>query len=215
MQTENSILIFPFGLLSHYLRCIELAKQYYGKYEVLFASHPKYNSFVLEAGYKTFDCESFDTDLVMKCSQKFDFSWLNEKDIECVLLSQIKVIEHHKPSIVIGDVSPSLKMAAEFTGTAYHSLLNGYMSRYYLYTRRLSRTHPAYPYSKKVPEKYFDRITDFAEWVSFRLVHRPFKKLRKKYKLIKQRDYLSEMEGDENLICDLMIPIRLQKKWNT
>jgi UDP:flavonoid glycosyltransferase YjiC (YdhE family) len=34
-------------------------------------------------------------------------------------------------------------------------------------------------------------------------VHEPFRKLRKKYKLTTRNTYLEEMEGDQNLICDL------------
>ena len=205
MQSDKRILIFPFGLLSHYLRCIVFVEKAYdkNKYEILFLGNPAYNKYIEEKGYKTFECEQFDSQKVMECSEKFDFSWLNQPDIERVMLSQISVIRELKPAIVIGDTAPSLKMAAEITGVEYHALMNGYMSKYYALTRKLSRTHKAYEYSKKVPEKYFNRIVDFAEAISFRLVHRPFKILRRKYKLKKVCEYLSEMEGDKNILCDL------------
>lgn len=205
MQPEKRILIFSFGLLSHYLRCIVLAKEHYAKnkYEILFLSNPDYNHFVEQDGYKTFECDQFDSKKVMACSEKFDFSWLNESDLERVLLSQVKAINQLKPDMVLGDVAPSLKMAAELTGVEYAALMNGYMSKYFSLTRKLSRTHRAYEFSKKMPEKYFDKITDFAEAISFRMMHRPFRRLRKKYKLNKVGNYISEMEGDKNLICDL------------
>jgi UDP:flavonoid glycosyltransferase YjiC (YdhE family) len=205
MPHRKRILFFPFDLLSHYLRCIVLAKEHFpeNNFEVLFLSSSSYSSYVERNGFKTFECSQFDAKKVMECSEKFDFSWLNERDIENVFASQVEVINKLIPDIVLGDTAPSLKMAAEFSGVEYVALMNGYMTKYYSFTRKLSRTHPAYKYSKKLPEKYFDIITEFAERISFKLVHRPFKNLRKRYKLSRVDNYLSEMEGGQNLICDI------------
>lgn len=201
MQTKT-VLIFPFELLSHYLRCIELANQYKKEYNVIFCYSEKYKHYVYDAGYSTFYCKGFNPDLVMNCSEKFDFSWLNYEAIESVFLSQINAINKYKPSIVIGDTSPTLKAACEYTNTKYISLMNGYMTKYYSEIRALSRTHPGYKHLVKLPYTVADTITKFAERIAFKIIHRPFKKLRSKYKLNKVNDYLSEMEGDENLICD-------------
>jgi UDP:flavonoid glycosyltransferase YjiC (YdhE family) len=205
MQPKKRILFFPFDLLSHYLRCIVLANEHYDReaYEILFLSSHSYNDHVSRHGYQTFSCAQFDAERVMQCAEKFDFSWLNEPDIERVLLSQVKVIQSLAPVMVIGDVAPSLKMAAELTGVEYIVLMNGYMSAYYACTRKLSRTHGAYKFSKMIPEKYFDQITSVAERISFVTVHKPFRMLRKKYGLKKVTNYISEMEGDKNLLCDL------------
>jgi len=197
----KTILIFPFDLMSHYLRCIRLAAEY-KDHSILFASSEKYNSYVLEAGYKVFNVEGFDPELVMACSRKFDFSWLNKKDIERVFLSQIEAINHYKPNFVIGDTSPTLKMAAEKTGVKYVTIMNGYMTKYYAETRALSRTHPAYEQLKKLPPNVGKKIINIAEHISFRIVHKPFKQVRRTYRLKRVNTYLSEMEGDENLICD-------------
>ena len=204
MQAKKRVLFFPFNLLSHYLRCIVLANKYYDNehYEVLFLSSASYNHYVILQGYATFECHQFDAGKVLKCSEKFDFSWLNYTDIETVFLSQVECIRQLKPSIVVGDTAPTLKMATEFTHVKYVSLMNGYMTKYYSYTRRLSRTHKAYKWSDKIPKKYFDRITNFAENLSFKIVHRPFRDLRRKYSLIKVKSYIDEMEGDYNFICD-------------
>lgn len=205
MQPKKRILFFPFDLLSHYLRCIVLANEFYCKdeYEISFLSSRTYNGYVEQHGYTTFECEQFDAKRVMECSEKFNFSWLNEPDIERVLLSQVEAIKVFKPDMVVGDVAPSLKMAAELNGVEFIALMNGYMSKYYADTRKLSRTHVAYKYSKKIPERYFNKIIDFAERISFKRVHKPFRRLRKKYNLKKIESYFSEIEGDKNLICDL------------
>jgi len=198
---KKRILIFPFDLMSHYLRCIELCKQYQD-YEILFAYSNKYNVFVKRAGYESFKVEIFNAVEVMKCAAEFNFDWLNEKDIERMLLSQVKIIETLKPYMVIGDTAPTLKMAAEICKVKYVSLMNAYMSKHYKETRVLSVTHPAYKHLVKLPINISNAITKFAEKIAFRMVHRPFKKVRKKNSLHYISNYLDELEGDENLLCD-------------
>ena len=202
---KKRVLIFPFDLLSHYLRCIVFAKAYYNKdeYEVLFLHSDKYDKYVLENGFTTFNCDQFDSEVVMRCAEKFKFSWLNEKDLERIFLSQGETIKNLKPDIVVGDVAPTLKMAAEYANVDYTAITNGYMTKYYTGIRKLSKAHPAYHFLKKLPEIYFDYITKIAENISFKIVHQPFKNIRKKYGLKKVDNYLSEMEGELNLICDL------------
>jgi UDP:flavonoid glycosyltransferase YjiC (YdhE family) len=198
------ILIFPFDLLSHYLRCLVLADSYdQNEYRILFQSSKKYDHYVKKHGYGTFNAEQFDTDYVMQCTKNFDFSWLNEADLKKVLLSQIAVIENFSPAFVIGDVAPTLKMAAAYTGVKFISLLNGYLTKYYSETRKLSRANPAHAYLNLLPSGIKDIFTEIGEKVAFKKVHQPFKSLRKAFKLKPMDDYLSETEGDENYICDL------------
>jgi UDP:flavonoid glycosyltransferase YjiC (YdhE family) len=197
------LLIFPFDLLSHYLRCLQLARIFKKRYAILFAHSESYSSFVENEGFGTFKCKNFEAREVMECAVKFDFSWLNEVILEELFLDQVRCLTELKPTFVIGDTSPTLKMATEKIGIKYVSLMNGYMSRYYEKVRKLSRTHPAYKYSQQLPENVIDWITKFAERLAFHNVHKPFKKIRKKYSLSKQDSYLKELEGDQNLICDL------------
>lgn len=200
-MARKRILIFPFDLMSHYLRCIALADQY-KEYDVLFAYSDKYDPFVRKAGHGSFKVDSFNADEVMKCIVKFDFSWLHYHEIEKNLLSQVQVIKEYKPYFVIGDTSPTLKMAAEMMGIKYIGLMNGYMSAYYDGVRQVSRTHYSYKYVSKLSPRVGNFITQHAEKVSFRIVHKPFRMLRKKYGLKQVDNYLLEMQGDENLICD-------------
>lgn len=202
MPTHHKrILFFPFDLLSHYLRCIELAKQY-PSHEIWFISSRQYNPLVEKAGYHVFSSESFDPQMVIGCAARFDFSWLNREDIERIALSQRDAIRELKPVQVIGDATPTLKLSAELAGVPFTALMNGYMSIYYACSRALSRTHPSYPLVKRLPPIVANVIVNFAEKVSFRLVHKPFRELRKKYRLSRISDYLHELEGDNNLICD-------------
>lgn len=203
------ILIFPFPLLAHYWRCLELADRIEGKSEILFADHPKYGQLARDAGYKTFKCEGFDEDIVMDHIRRFDFSWLNAGEIERVYRNWVRVIEREKPDLVIGDVAPPLKMAAERTGVRFVSLTNAYMNEHYQPVRKLSRTHKAYAYSQKLPEPLFDKITQFAERAAFRKVHKPFRRIRSRDGLSYVGSYLGEFVGDRTLICDdpLLFPL--------
>ena len=203
MQADK-ILVFPFDLMSHYTRCLVLVEKFYPDtaQEILFQSSLRYNALVEQRGFKTFDTERFDADYVMACAARFDFSWLNEQDIERVFLSQVKAIESHQPTLAIGDTSPTLKMAAEKTGVRYIALTNGYMTKHYAHTRKLSRTHVAFKHVSLLPERLGDFITNVAEKAVFTSVHAPFRRLRRKYGLKKITSYLDELEGDDNLICD-------------
>jgi UDP:flavonoid glycosyltransferase YjiC (YdhE family) len=200
----TTILFFPFDLLSHYLRCLVLADGYDKKTtKIYFLRSPTYNKFVVDHGYQTFLCEQFNSQHVMDCSRNFDFSWLNQQDIERVTLAQISIIQEFKPDMVIGDTAPCLKMAAEYTRTPYTALMNGYMTKYYAFTRNVPRMHKAYKFLHDLPVPVSDAITDLAEKFTFKKIHRPFKNLRKKLGLKAITDYISEVEGDHNLICDL------------
>lgn len=198
---RKRILVFPFDLLSHYLRCITLAQDYTAC-EILFVSSRQYNNFVTRAGYSTFECESFDPNQVMEKARRFDFSWLNRADLERIYLAQVHCIKQLQPDLVIGDTSPTLKMAAESCSVPLLSVMNAYMTRYYAEVRQLSRTHPAYRYLRIFPQFFLRSLTQVAEHVVLRRVHRPFRYLRRKYTLRPVSNYLHELEGDENLLCD-------------
>lgn len=199
----KTILIFPLNVLSHYLRCLVLADQYdKEEYHILFLHSSKYEKYVKESGYGQFFCDQFDPEYVMNCARNFDFSWLNRADLERIMAAQAAVIHQYQADMVIGDVTPTLKMAAELTAVKYISLVNGYMTKYYALPRKLSRNHRKYKFLNKLPASVSDEITIMAEKFVFRKVHRPFKYLRNKYSLQPVTDYLSEIEGDENMICD-------------
>lgn len=204
MNKKKKVLFFPFELLAHYLRCLVLADRYNkDEYEVYFAYSESYHGFVEAHGYKSFVAPGFDPEVVMACAAKFDFSWLEYKSMEHVLLGQVSAIEELQPDLVIGDVAPTLKMAAEYTGVPYTALMNGYMSPYYAKGRKISRTHPAHSFLECIPGPLAAQFTAYGEQLAFWKIHKPFKQLRKKYKLKQLRSYLWENQGDENLICDL------------
>ena len=196
-------MVFPLDMAAHYLRCLELCKKLGTQFEILFAYSPKYDKFVKKSGFNTFDVANFNSEEIIVGASSFDFSWLNRRTIESILATQIAAIEEHKPSLVLGDAAFTLKMAAEKTNVPYVSLLNGYMTKYCCITRKVSPSHPGYPYSKTMPKKVFDRLTRVIEHAMLEKVHAPFRRVRKKLGLSKLHYLLEELEGDFNLICDL------------
>ena len=200
----TTILIFPFDLLSHYLRCLVLADTYdKSTHRIIFLTSERYSQYVHQHGYQTFSCKQFDSAYVMKCAGNFDFSWLNYEDLEEVMLDQVSAIQSFRADIVIGDMAPTLRMSAEYCKVTYLSLMNGYMTRHYASTRKIPSTHKASKLFSILPESISDLLTDFAEKRTFIKMHEPFARIRAKYQLQPILDYLSEMEGDQNLICDL------------
>jgi UDP:flavonoid glycosyltransferase YjiC (YdhE family) len=202
-NTKPLILVFPFGLLSHYLRCIVLADHLKEKFTLKFAAHPEYSAFAEAEGYGMFECAYMNGNEAVSGIKDFDFSWLHEQNLEQTFLSQVKAIEKLKPVAVIGDSMPTLKMAAEYTGIKYISLMNGYMTRYFDGYRSLPKNHPVQKILKKLPEHLKQLFTVKGESIAFKRIHKPFRKLRNRYGLKKTKGYLEEIEGDYNLICDL------------
>lgn len=185
-RKKITILVFPFNLLSHYLRCIVLSNRYSKtEYEFLFLESDLYSKYVIENGYQTFSVRQFDSKFVMQCSEKFSFKWLSRGSIEEIFQSQIDAIKRLKPDAVIGDVAPTLKMASEFTGVHYIALMNGYLTKYYRFSRQLSRTHFSYNIIKLFPKTLACKIVDSAEKNSFIKIYKPFKRLREIIPIIK------------------------------
>jgi len=202
MENKPEILVFPFNLLSHYARSVSLVKRYSATHEVLFKSSFDYDSILKAEGISTFQCEEFDPVFVMNCVRKFRFGWLNDKDVQRVFWDQVRCIQEHRPDFVIGDTSPTLKMAAEYTGTKFISLINGYISKYYALQRPMPSSHPAAFLQKIIPSDIFAKVLVKMERKAFVAIHKPFKKLRVKLGLKQFSYYLDELEGDETLLCD-------------
>jgi UDP:flavonoid glycosyltransferase YjiC (YdhE family) len=202
-ENKPLLLVFPFGLLSHYLRCLVLCRHLRDYFEIKIANNPAFRSFITQEALATFECEEINADAAIKSMKKFDFSWLNEAELERAFLEQSRIIRSLKPVAVMGDHSITLKMAAESTGSCYVSLLNGYISKHYAAHRDISRTHPAYPFLKMLPDPLQAVLTKHGERIAFRQIHKAFGKIRKKYKLSSKYQYLDELEGNLTIICDL------------
>ncbi len=203
MSDKPVILFFPFDLMSHLFRSLRVAAFLKDHYDVYVKGSDKYDYWINKSGLKTFSCIDLNADKALKKTGEFDFSWLNATDLETVFLEQVKVIKEYKPALVIGDTSFSLKMAAEATGVQYLSILNGYSTRFYKFTRRLSPGHPVAPSINWLPDFILLPMVRMGEAWNFSQILREFNKVRAKHKLQKTTHYLEELAGNRNVICDL------------
>ena len=197
------LLVFPFGLLSHYLRCLVLCRYLRPYFDIRFLYHSDLISFIEEEEFETFKCQKIDAARAVQSVKKFEFGWINEFDLERTFQDEIHVISQYKPVAVLGDHTPTLKMAAEATGVQFISLLNGYLTKYYEGHRGISRTHPAYSLMKLLPESLERILTKQGEKTVFKQIHKPYRRVRQKYDLMPLAEYPEEFEGDLTLICDL------------
>ena len=197
------LLVFPYNVMAHYLRCLQLAKYLQPYFRIQFLYSANYNSFVSQDGFETFECAALNAEKVQKGVLAFDFSWLNEKDLDYIYHQQVKVIKELGASAVLGDMSPTLKMAAEKTRIYCFSLINGYMSRHYAYVRRMPKSYPLYNLFNLLPSPLFTYFTNIGENLFFHDMHKPFSKIRKRESLLPKYSFTQEMEGDANLLCDL------------
>lgn len=203
MPDRPVCLVFPFDLLSHTLRCLQLADAVRDTLDVRFADSPRYRTHVVEAGFDTFACKGFDANEVMECARRFDFAWIREDDIERIFDDQVRAIREAGATVVLGDTAPTLRMAAEITGVRHWSLTNGYMTRHYTQTRPMASAHPAAVYAGRLPPEVWDWMVRTGERIAFRYVHRPFRRIRRRRQLTQASTYLDELEGDLNFVCDL------------
>ena len=203
MSEKPVILFFPFDLMSHYFRSLRIAIFLNDHYDVYMKWSAKYDYWLKKSGLKTFKCIDFDAEVALERTGEFDFSWLNADALETIFLDQVRVIREYNPSLVIGDTSFTLKMASEAAGVQYLSVLNGYSTRFYKYTRRLSPGHPAESLMKWLPDVLLLPIIRTGEAWNFLLILREFNKVRAKYKLRKTIHYLKELSGNQNVICDI------------
>jgi UDP:flavonoid glycosyltransferase YjiC (YdhE family) len=199
---KSKLLIIPFPLLSHNLRCIQIAEFLKKDYEIAFIGNSKYTPLINKYGFNTIDDYDIEVDSVLSKAESFDFSWINEGTIEKLMLSHLSVIEKYVPDAVIGDAVPSLRITLEYCGVPYISLINNYMSNYYKCARPVPPVHKAFQYQERLPEDVWNKILRFAEKLSMQHVHKPFNSIRKKYKLNTIKGFLEEYEGNLNLLCD-------------
>lgn len=203
MSRKPVILVFALDLMSHFFRALRVAISLKDNYEVYMKWSEKYAYWLKKSGLKTFSCFDIDAETALERTGEFDFSWLNAHALESVFLNQVNVIKEHRPTLVIGDTSFALKMAAEATGVQYLSILNGYSTRYYGLTRYLSPKHPVSPWIDWLPDIILLPLVRIGEARDFRLILKEFHKVRAKYKLMRTSHFLEELAGNENIICDL------------
>ena len=167
------LLLFPVAQTLNYERCLVVAKHLRPLFEIRFLHTDGQASLVYQHGFETFSNGSFTLHLARS---GYNLIELDEKNLELHFLEQVEILETLQPSLVIGDGSATLSMAAEFTGIPLISIINGHQSPYF---------------TNKQPSS-----------MQFKS-HQPFQFIREKYGLRQKLKLSEEYEGDLNWICDL------------
>ena len=196
------ILVAPYNLLAHYLRCIELVKNISIDAEIIFLKSGKYDSFVQNSGFKTLSETTKTYDAVIEKAESFDFSWINHKSVTNTVESLIHIIETEKPDFIIGDTYLGLRIAARYCKTPLISVFNAYLTHHYNDIRPVPHTHKANKYKPRLSQASWERIIRTVEKLTLRKVHKPFRKIRRSFNLEVYTDLLDEFAGDYNLLCD-------------
>ncbi len=200
--TKPLVIFFPQNLMSHNLRCIELAKRIRTAYSIRFVSCRRYQHFILEAGFDVIDNDANSMQEILLSAGNFDFGWIQYDYLTQTMRQQISIIEKHKPILVVGDANLSLRMAAEVSGVTYVALQNNYLSRHYADIRPVPHTHRAMAFKNLMSESNWIRLVSTVEKIVLRAVHKPFRLLRNKYGLKKCYSLLDEFEGDYTMYLD-------------
>jgi hypothetical protein len=158
-----------------------LARDIRADFDVQFAYHKRYAHLINEFGFDTFQCDNFDAEVVLEQSKALSYRWLNQHDLERILLSQIECISTVGPQMVVGDAAFTLKMAAEKCRVKMIGLINGNLSSNYACMRSVPRCHFLYGYSEKLPELVLNCLTHIIERVALPLAHAPFKAIRRQF----------------------------------
>lgn len=202
MTAKPKVLVFAFDLLAHYTRCLRVAELLEDEFEFLFQASD-YDGVVNRQGFKTFACLRLaEKELVARGCQEDVMNW-PRADLEQVMLAQCSAIERHQPLFVIGDMSPTLSMAAERTNVKYVSIVNAYLSRYCDAPFEMPDCLPNITADIiDVPPFYRGKLADRDGFIAVARSQKEFRFLRRRYGLTKKLNLALELEGDQTWICD-------------
>lgn len=201
-MSRPRILVLPFPLLSHYLRCLTLLRSLRGQYEIVFAGSCGAADYPAREGFATVPVEQFPVDQMLQDTRGFSFGWLSEDNIARVLRGYVRAIEAEKPQLVVSDSAQVARMAAELTRVPHLALLNGYLARTYALVRGIPENHPAKRFESQTPPGLFEAILRGAEAAAMKRVHAPFRSLRRVLQLPPTEHYLDEFRGNVSCLCD-------------
>jgi UDP:flavonoid glycosyltransferase YjiC (YdhE family) len=195
------VLVLPFPLLAHYVRCLELLGDD-DALEVVVAGGAPCASYATTRGRALTEVDNFDAEIVLAHTERFDFGWLSSSEIARVFHGFVRAIERERPDVVVSDAAQVARMAAEYTKVPHVALANAYMTPFYRGTRGIPERHYAKKHERRLPAWMFEPISRVAEYFSMRTVHAPFRELRARLGLPDRRTYLEEYGGDRVAILD-------------
>ncbi|PLX06739.1 MAG: hypothetical protein C0596_13600 [Marinilabiliales bacterium] len=196
------ILVIPYNLLAHYLRCIALVNKIELPADITFLKSGKYDNFVEQNNYKLTNEALNSYSTAIDKSESFDFTWINNESVSDTVNSLINIIKSENPDYIIGDTFLGLRVAAEYCRIPLISILNAYLTHFYKGHRPVPHNHRANLFKAGVPKLAWHRILKSVEKQTLRNVHKPFRQIRKELHLNEYKDLFDEFAGAYNLLCD-------------
>ncbi len=148
------------------------------RYEVHFATDPRYNRLFPDGGHNQYSIESI-------TSQQFLDALRNGKPVyeKNTLISYVeddlKLLIHIKPDLVVGDFRLSLAVSAELAGIPYANIINAYWSPH----TRLQFTVPELPFVRFTGPHLANILFRFARPLAFAYHALPLNLVRHHYNL--------------------------------
>lgn len=211
-NTSPTVLVFAFDLLAHYTRCLRIADLLADEFEFVFQTSG-YDEIVRRQGFRTFSCHRLaEKELIANGCREDVMNW-PRAEMEQVMLEQCEAIERYQPAFVIGDMSPTLSMAAERTETYFVSVVNAYLTRHYDAPFEMPDCLPNITADiVDVPPFYRNRLADREGFIAVARSQKEFRFLRRRYNLTKKLNLALELEGDQTWVCDTsaLHPLREQ-----
>ncbi|MCM2282492.1 MAG: hypothetical protein NDI61_11680 [Bdellovibrionaceae bacterium] len=198
VRTKQVLLFFPMDMLSHMLRCLQLADAV-KDFAVCYFATEQFHALIEGRGHRAVTTKCLSAEMIIKKGQEGDSSWVSADNLEPVMLDQARVIREIQPDAVVNDYSFTAHLAAELTGKPCLSMINGLFSKYLAVKKGVPPSHPLASVARFIPQVLIDVIQNLV----FRRLHKAYRVLRKKYGLSQTRKcFMEEFEGDINLLLD-------------
>lgn len=198
LSDKPVLLFFPMDMLSHHLRCLQLADAIKNFATCIFATE-KFSKLIKSRHYESAHYKSLSSEMIIKMGQQNDSSWVSAKNLEPVIEDQIQLIKVIKPDYIINDYSFTAHLAAEHLNIPCVSLINGLFSNQLAIQKPIPLTHPLAKFKFLIP----NFIIRAGQNIIFKILHRPYRQIRKKRGLsLKNRTFMDEFKGDISLILD-------------
>ncbi|MBS0446952.1 MAG: glycosyltransferase [Proteobacteria bacterium] len=203
MTGKRRILFFAEAVtLAHVARPIVLADSLDAtRYEAMVACNARYARFVDGHAWRSLPLESIGGERFMRAlasgSPVYDAATLRD-----YVRADLRLIEAHRPDLVIGDFRLSLSVSCRLAGVPYAAVTNAYWSPYVV---GLRNPLPVLPFTRVLPLPLARAIFNAAQPLAFALHCRPLNQVRREHGLSSLGSDLRRVytDADHTLYADV------------
>lgn len=205
-MNKKRILIFPYTHqlgTTHSLVAIANELRDLG-YEIIFAcSDGKYSDYIRKAGFDIEEIVDIDSETYHKFVDKSNLAYHNKESIKKFVEEEIKLIEKHKPAVVVDMIRLTLKLSAHLTKTPRVSIASTILTNYYAGERGLPESHWLYTFTKNpITRQLINKLTPKAEDFFFKKWAKPYNKYLNHKTNLKINSMKELYEGNITILMD-------------